>query len=51
VAADLLDTDAWISTFGEDQNGELYVADLIGGQLYRVVGTDQFFTYLPAVQQ
>jgi glucose/arabinose dehydrogenase len=47
----LLDTDASISTFGEDQNGELYVADRAGGQIYRIVGTDQFFGYLPIVRR
>jgi len=47
----LLDTDASISTFGEDQNGELYLADLAGGQIYRIVGTDQLFTYLPIIRQ
>jgi len=47
----LLDTDASISTFGEDQNGELYLADLAGGQIYRIVGTDTFFAYLPIIQQ
>jgi len=34
----LLDTDLLISSFGEDQNGELYVADL-RGSLYRIVDT------------
>ena len=46
----VLDTSAWISAFGEDQNNELYVADLAGGQLYRVVGAGGHFTYLPLVR-
>jgi glucose/arabinose dehydrogenase len=46
----LLDTDASISTFGEDQNGELYLADREGGQIYRIVGTDQYFAYLPIIR-
>jgi hypothetical protein len=28
-----------ISTFGEDVNGEVYVADHGGGQLYRIIDT------------
>jgi len=51
TSSQLLDTDASISTFGEDQNGELYLADLAGGQIYRIVGTDTFFAYLPIIQQ
>jgi glucose/arabinose dehydrogenase len=45
----LLDTSALISTFGEDEAGELYLADKAGGQIYRVVGTDAAFVYLPVV--
>jgi len=33
----LLDTSHAISTFGEDLNGELYVADYVGGRLYHIV--------------
>ena len=33
----VLQTQLAISTFGEDETGELYVADLSGGELYRVV--------------
>jgi glucose/arabinose dehydrogenase len=33
----LLDTDLLISTFGEDAAGELYVADMRGGRVYRFV--------------
>ena len=46
-----LDTQASISTFGEDQNGELYVADLAGGQLYRIVVANQSFAYLPIIRR
>jgi hypothetical protein len=37
TATDLLDSDLSISTFGEDELGELYVADL-AGTLYRIHG-------------
>ncbi len=37
AATDLLDSDISISTFGEDEAGELYVADL-GGTVYRIHG-------------
>lgn len=36
-STELLDSDISISTFGEDERGELYVADL-GGTLYRLHG-------------
>jgi glucose/arabinose dehydrogenase len=32
----LLDTDLAISSFGEDEAGEIYVADLAGGAVYRL---------------
>ena len=32
----LLDTDLGISAFGEDDQGELYVADVFGGGIYRI---------------
>ena len=31
------DTDLVISSFGEDQNGELYVVDYGGGTIYRMM--------------
>lgn len=37
TSTELLDSDLSISTFGEDEEGELYVADL-GGTLYRLHG-------------
>jgi hypothetical protein len=30
------DSDATLSSFGEDEDGELYATDLASGQLYRV---------------
>jgi putative cell wall-binding protein len=47
----LLGTSLNVSSFGEDQDGELYVADLSGGHIYkvtsnvqRVYGTDRYAT-------
>jgi hypothetical protein len=34
---ELLDTPFRISTFGEDELGEVYVADYVGGVIYRIV--------------
>jgi glucose/arabinose dehydrogenase len=34
-----VDTDYRISTFGSDENGELYLADLNSGQIYRITAT------------
>lgn len=47
----LLDTDASISAFGEDQNGELYLADLAGGQIYQVVAAEQVLLYFPLMRK
>lgn len=33
----LLDTDLFIATFGRDEAGELYIADLTGGGIYKIV--------------
>ena len=33
----LLDTTYTISSFGQDDRGELYVLDLAGGRMYRVI--------------
>jgi hypothetical protein len=38
--SELLDTTLNISTFGEDEDGELYLADSGGGRIYRVDGVD-----------
>ena len=47
----LLDTSLNVSSFGEDQDGELYLADLVGGHIYkvtsnvqRVYGSDRYAT-------
>ena len=37
VTRDLIDAPFTISTFGEDLNGELYVADYNGGAIYRII--------------
>jgi glucose/arabinose dehydrogenase len=36
----LLETGAAVSSFGEDADGELYLADLDGGAIYRIVAGD-----------
>jgi len=36
----LLDSDLGISSFGEDEQGELYVADVFGGGVYRISGSN-----------
>jgi hypothetical protein len=36
----LFDPGFSVSTFGEDHDGELYVADLGGGKIYRIVAGD-----------
>jgi glucose/arabinose dehydrogenase len=36
----LMQTGGNVSTFGEDADGELYLADLAGGAIYRIVGED-----------
>ena len=36
----LLETGISVSTFGEGPDGELYVADLDGGSIYRIVAGD-----------
>jgi glucose/arabinose dehydrogenase len=39
VSQDLLDSGLTVTTFGEDEEGEVYVADYSGGVLYQIVGT------------
>jgi len=36
-ARELLDTDLNISSFGQANDLELYVVDLVGGQIYQIV--------------
>jgi hypothetical protein len=38
VQTELLDSDLTVSTFGEDEAGEVYVAEMGNGIVYRVVG-------------
>lgn len=46
----LLDTDLRISTFGEDENGELYLADISTGDVYQVEGViPANLIYLPFI--
>ena len=33
----LLETNLMVSSFGEDNDGELYVVDYIGGAIYKIV--------------
>jgi hypothetical protein len=37
VNAEVMDTDLNISAFGEDEAGEIYLLDYIGGALYQIV--------------
>ena len=48
----LIDTDLRISTFGEDEAGNLYVADMVTGILYKIVSTQFDFSYfMPMIRQ
>jgi len=44
----LLDTDKWISTFGEDQAGNLYFADRVTGEIYMLT-MEVKATFLPVI--
>ena len=44
---DLLDTSLLISTFGQDEDGELYLADRSSGKIYRI----DIPVYLPSIQR
>jgi len=35
---EMFDSDVMVSSFGEDENGELYATDLYSGIIYRVTG-------------
>jgi glucose/arabinose dehydrogenase len=37
---ELLDTTYFISTFGEDEDGDVYLADAVGGRIYRIDAMD-----------
>ena len=46
----LLDTDLRVSTFGEDEGGELYLADISTGDVYQVEGViPANLIYLPFI--
>jgi len=48
----LRDTNLLISTFGEDEAGTLYVADMVTGILYKIVATQfDFSLYLPMIRK
>ena len=49
-SAELLDTAFSISTFGEDEYGNLYFADLAGGCIYRLFDTVEELPESPQVQ-
>jgi Glucose / Sorbosone dehydrogenase len=38
ISQQLLDTQLNVSTFGEDESGELYLVDISGGTVYHIVG-------------
>ena len=38
---ELLNTGMAISSFGQGENGTLYVTDVVGGRVYRVTGTSK----------
>jgi glucose/arabinose dehydrogenase len=49
TAGEPIDTAFAITTFGEDEAGELYLADH-GGKIYRIVGNSEF-VYMPSVRR
>jgi hypothetical protein len=50
TASDPIDTPHAISTFGEDQAGEIYFADRASGEIYRIVANSKF-SYLPLIRR
>ena len=44
-----IDTSFAVTAFGEDEAGELYLADH-GGKIYRIVGNSEF-VYLPSIRR
>jgi glucose/arabinose dehydrogenase len=50
TASDPIDTNYAISTFGEDEGGQLYFADRDGGEIYRIVANSKFVN-LPFVRR
>jgi len=48
----LIDTDLRISTFGEDEEGKLYVADMVTGILHKIVAIQFDYSYfLPMIRK
>ena len=47
VVTELLDTDFRITTFGEDEAGEIYVADYREGTIYRIVRKSRAMPWIP----
>jgi len=48
VAVELTDTNYSISTFGEGEDGGLYLADYSSGRIYKVIGLD-YYLFLPLI--
>ncbi len=48
AAVELTDTNFSISTFGESEDGSLYLADYSSGIIYKVVGLD-YYLFLPLI--
>jgi glucose/arabinose dehydrogenase len=44
---ELLDTDFRITTFGEDETGEIYVADFLSGTIYQIVHRNKAMPWIP----
>ena len=47
MITELLDTDFRITTFGEDQAGEIYIADYQGGAIYHILQKSKAMPWLP----
>jgi hypothetical protein len=47
VTIELRDTNFLISTFGEDEDGEIYLADFRNGTIYRVVHKNNAMPWMP----
>jgi hypothetical protein len=47
MVKELLDTDFRIATFGEDETGEIYVADYVRGAIYRIEIKSKAMPWIP----
>jgi len=47
MVAELLDTDFRITAFGEDETGEIYIADYAGGTIYRITHRSKPMPWIP----